>query len=311
MKKFYLIQNDREVITDISTKIGTSRVYQFSGLSHNREEVMRNIATILRCDVVIASDHIPGFTIEDLIFYLTSQSVNCPNAKKMVKVLSTSGDANRSYLSSAQDIGYDLVISTAWNSRRLVAALDAAIYEKMCNSLDNRLRTLRSDGINIPGFNEELTNVLHETGIPASLTGYLYLKRAIEMAFINIETVVGGVTKIIYPSIAIMYKTSSTRVERSIRHAIESGWIRANAETMDKIFSYSYSNEKGKPTNGEFIANIADYLLVKFRRERIEYLKHNEEQFVDIKSVLSNSHSDEMEEESDGEFAPSQLVAQK
>ena len=122
--------------------------------------------------------------------------------------------------------------------------------------------------IDIPEFHGYLTNILHEVGIPASLKGYMYLKRAIEIAFLCLDTVVGGITKIIYPSVAEYYNTTPSRVERAMRHAIETAWLRGNVDIIENIFSYSYSSEKGKPTNGEFIANIADHLAVKFRDEQ-------------------------------------------
>lgn len=139
------------------------------------------------------------------------------------------------------------------------------------------LEELWSKGLDLPAVNLAINDILHNVGIPSSLLGYLFLRTAIEMSYINIEAVVGGVTKILYPTIALLYNSTSNRVERAIRHAIETGWSRAKVETMEEVFSYSYSDEKGKPTNSEFIANIADYLDVRYRKEREEFRQNNPE----------------------------------
>lgn len=138
-----------------------------------------------------------------------------------------------------------------------------------------KLEVLWANGLDLPKVNLAVNTLLHNVGIPSSLLGFLYLRTAIEMAYINIEAVVGGVTKILYPTIALIYNATSNRVERAIRHAIETGWSRAKVETMEEVFSYSYSDQKGKPTNSEFIANIADYLDVHYRKEREEFRKNN------------------------------------
>ncbi|MFZ7131097.1 MAG: sporulation transcription factor Spo0A [Eubacteriales bacterium] len=112
----------------------------------------------------------------------------------------------------------------------------------------------------------EITNILHEIGVPAHIKGYIYLREAIQMVIDNLE-LLGAVTKELYPSIANKYNTTSSRVERAIRHAIEVAWTRGRVETIDNIFGYTIDNHKGKPTNSEFIAMVAD----KLRLERYHY----------------------------------------
>lgn len=104
---------------------------------------------------------------------------------------------------------------------------------------------------------EEVTDVLHQIGIPAHIKGYLYLRNAIIMVVEEIE-LLGAITKILYPRIAESYETTPSRVERAIRHAIEVAWSRNNAEIIRKFFGYTINIEKGKPTNSEFIAMVAD-----------------------------------------------------
>lgn len=104
---------------------------------------------------------------------------------------------------------------------------------------------------------EEVTDVLHQIGIPAHIKGYLYLRNAIIMVVEEIE-LLGAITKILYPRIAESYDTTPSRVERAIRHAIEVAWSRNNADIIRKFFGYTINIEKGKPTNSEFIAMVAD-----------------------------------------------------
>ena len=105
----------------------------------------------------------------------------------------------------------------------------------------------------------EITEILHEVGIPAHIKGYMYLRTAIMKTYDNID-ILGQVTKVLYPEIARNYNTTSSRVERAIRHAIEVAWNRGNTEAIDDIFGYTVSASKSKPTNSEFIAMIADKL---------------------------------------------------
>lgn len=107
----------------------------------------------------------------------------------------------------------------------------------------------------------DITNIIHEIGIPAHIKGYHYLREAIMMVVEEVD-LLGSVTKILYPRIADKFDTTSSRVERAIRHAIEVAWSRNNIETIKKFFGYTINTERGKPTNSEFIALVADRLRI-------------------------------------------------
>ena len=111
---------------------------------------------------------------------------------------------------------------------------------------------------------KEVTNVIHEIGIPAHIKGYQYLRDAIIMA-INDMDILNSITKQLYPNIAKKYNTTPSRVERAIRHAIEVAWSRGKMDTIDKLFGYTVNNGKGKPTNSEFVALIADRLRLELQ----------------------------------------------
>lgn len=107
-----------------------------------------------------------------------------------------------------------------------------------------------------------VTSIIHEIGVPAHIKGYQYLREAIIMAVEDMD-VINAVTKILYPEVAKKFGTTASRVERAIRHAIEVAWDRGDLETLQKYFGYTVSNTKGKPTNSEFIAMIADRLVLQ------------------------------------------------
>lgn len=110
----------------------------------------------------------------------------------------------------------------------------------------------------------EVTQIIHEVGIPAHIKGYLYLREAILMVIDDVG-LLSLVTKELYPSVARKFKTTPSRVERAIRHAIEVAWNRGNLTAIHKIFSHTVSKERGKPTNSEFIAMVADKLRMESR----------------------------------------------
>jgi len=107
-----------------------------------------------------------------------------------------------------------------------------------------------------------VTRIIHQIGVPAHIKGYQYLRSAIMMA-VSDKEIINSVTKILYPSVAKMYSTTSSRVERAIRHAIEVAWDRGDVDVKNSIFGYTVQYSRGKPTNSEFIAMIADNLRLK------------------------------------------------
>lgn len=109
-----------------------------------------------------------------------------------------------------------------------------------------------------------VTNIILDMGVPAHLKGYHYLRKAILMSEEDME-VVSSVTKLLYPEIAKAYKTTNQKVERAIRNAIEVSWQRGNVKTIEKLFGYSTDNGKGRPTNSEYIARVADMVHLDFK----------------------------------------------
>ena len=116
----------------------------------------------------------------------------------------------------------------------------------------------------ISSIENDVTEIIREIGIPAHIKGYQYIREGIIMA-INDMNMLNFITKLLYPSIAKKYKTTSSSVERAIRHAIEVAWGRGKIEVIEEMFGYTVSAGKGKPTNSEFIALIADKLRIEYK----------------------------------------------
>jgi two-component system response regulator (stage 0 sporulation protein A) len=132
----------------------------------------------------------------------------------------------------------NMQVSGGTKERKIVPYLDKEVY------MEQNLET-------------DVTQMLHEIGIPAHIKGYQYLRDAIIMT-VDDQEMLGAITKILYPEIAKKHKTTSSRVERAIRHAIEVAWNRGKLETIEEMFGYTINTGKGKPTNSEFIALISD-----------------------------------------------------
>ncbi len=111
---------------------------------------------------------------------------------------------------------------------------------------------------------KDVTDMIHELGVPAHIKGYQYLREAIMMSVEDMD-MLNSITKVLYPTIAKKFQTTPSRVERAIRHAIEVAWSRGRMETLDALFGYTINHGKGKPTNSEFIALIADKIRLLYR----------------------------------------------
>ena len=109
-----------------------------------------------------------------------------------------------------------------------------------------------------------ITNIIHEIGVPAHIKGYMYLREAITMVYNDIE-LLGSITKVLYPDVGKKFNTTASRVERAIRHAIEVAWSRGNIDSISELFGYTISVSKAKPTNSEFIAMVADRLRLEHK----------------------------------------------
>ncbi len=150
----------------------------------------------------------------------------------------------------------DIIINRIKNTRRPRVNVNPDV--KRINTYEKKTTVKQRD------LESDVTNIIHEIGVPAHLKGYQYLREAIIMSVNDIE-ILNSITKILYPTIAKKYQTTPSRVERAIRHAIEVAWSRGKMDTIDELFGYTIHNGKGKPTNSEFIALIADRIRLEYK----------------------------------------------
>ena len=141
---------------------------------------------------------------------------------------------------------------------RLRMKMPSVVREKPADTYMNKGDYIRRN------LEDDVTQLLHEIGIPAHIKGYQYLREAIIMSVTNMD-MLNSITKILYPGIAKKFDTTPSRVERAIRHAIEVAWSRGKMDTLDDLFGYTISNGKGKPTNSEFIALITDKIRLQMK----------------------------------------------
>ena len=139
-------------------------------------------------------------------------------------------------------------------------------YGSLCDHIES-LQKARTAAVSTGGEEDletQVTKVIHQIGVPAHIKGYQYLRTAILMT-ISDNDIINSVTKVLYPSVAKKYSTTTSRVERAIRHAIEVAWDRGDIDTLNSYFGYTIQNNRGKPTNSEFIAMIADNMRLKHK----------------------------------------------
>ena len=155
-----------------------------------------------------------------------------------------------------------IMISAIGQDRITEDAINMGASYYIMKPFDNDMiidRIKRIKNRSVPGM-----EIIHEIGVPAHIKGYQYLRDAIVMSVNDME-MLNSITKILYPTIAKKYQTTSSRVERAIRHAIEVAWSRGKMDTIDEMFGYTIHNGKGKPTNSEFIALITDRIRLEHK----------------------------------------------
>jgi len=204
----------------------------------------------------LCAKHKPDLLIMDMILS-TLDGVEVLTAlagtdkKPRVLVISSFASGSVAELAAAKGAGYFLMkpckVSTAVERARYMAAASPSGGGEI-----GRTQSLES----------AVTGIIHEIGVPAHIKGYQYLRESIMIAVEDMD-VINAVTKVLYPEVAKRFGTTASRVERAIRHAIEVAWDRGDLETLQKYFGYTVSNAKGKPTNSEFVAMIADRLVLE------------------------------------------------
>ena len=169
--------------------------------------------------------------------------------------------SNQNIFMEATQAGADLCLLKPYNIESLCEHISSLVTNRS-RSDGAEKRAIAND--RTPDIETQVTKIIHQIGVPAHIKGYQYLRTAILLT-IKDSDIINSVTKILYPSVAKKYQTTTSRVERAIRHAIEVAWDRGDVDTLNSYFGYTIQNNRGKPTNSEFIAMIADNLRLKYK----------------------------------------------
>ena len=253
------IADDNQRILDmLETVIGMDKELNLVGKAKNGEE-MCQIIKDKKPDVVLLDLIMPkmdGLTVMKQV----SQDKNV--SKRPYFIVVTAVGQER-ITEDAFNKGANYYIMKPFNNEMLLNRIKSV--RKMFRNNDKKNEDTKSENaVNGENLENRVTNMLHEIGIPAHIKGYHYLRDAIIMAVEDMD-VLNAITKILYPTVAKKYQTTSSRVERAIRHAIEVAWSRGKLDTLDELFGYTVSTGKGKPTNSEFIALIADTIQLEYK----------------------------------------------
>lgn len=221
------------------------------GVAHNGNDVLR-LAGEKKPDIMILDiimPHLDGIGVLERL-----NSMGLENRPKVI-MLTAFGQEN--ITQKIVELGADYYVLKPFDLNVLIARI-----RQMVNSTTPASPLMNQS--KIKNLDTEVTNIIHEIGVPAHIKGYLYLREAILMVVEEIE-LLGAVTKELYPLVAEKFGTTPSRVERAIRHAIEVAWNRGNVELINNLFGYTINLDKGKPTNSEFIAMIADKLRMEIK----------------------------------------------
>lgn len=253
------IADDNERILDMLDEIiSADKDLNVVGKAKNGEDVYQIIKN-KEPDVVLLDLIMPkmdGLTVMEQVNKDTTMT-------KHPSFIVVTAVGQESITEDAFNQGADYYIMKPFNNEMVLNRIKSV--DKMCHSHIRKKESFPGKThIREEDLENRVTNMLHEIGIPAHIKGYHYLRDAIMMAVDDMD-VLNAITKVLYPTVAKKHQTTSSRVERAIRHAIEVAWSRGKLDTLDELFGYTVSTGKGKPTNSEFIALIADTIQLEYK----------------------------------------------
>ncbi|MBO5452708.1 MAG: sporulation transcription factor Spo0A [Clostridia bacterium] len=245
--KVLIVDNDREYVSVLKEFLNSQENIRICGTAYDGESAIRSI-----------DDYEPDVVLMDLI----------------IPKIDGIGVMEHQYRNRPEFI----MVTSACQDRMISNAIEKGAVYYMLKPVDNKtllkriiqvveLPDTKQQGkteFNAYDLETKVTNVIHEVGVPAHIKGYQYLREAILMTIDNME-VINSITKLLYPTVAKRYNTTASRVERAIRHAIEVAWDRGDTDVLNGFFGYTIASGKGKPTNSEFIAMIADRLRLELK----------------------------------------------
>lgn len=262
--KVLIADDNIEIREAISKEIASKSNLECVASCGDGNECLKQIRN-LKPDVLLLDLIMPIMDGIEVLNVLSKENL------KVTKIICTSPLLNDLMMSEIQKYQVDYFLLKPFDSKQIIDKI-IQLYsnhedfkvETPKDVIDSNYDLLQEDKLFRLQLEREITSILHEIGIPAHIKGYMYLRTAILETYLNIDFL-GQITKVLYPEIARRYMTTSSRVERAIRHAIEVAWNRGNIDAIDEIFAYTISASKAKPTNSEFIAMISDKLRLEHR----------------------------------------------
>ena len=244
-----IADSSEDFCTSLSGALQRERGFQVLGVAGDGEQAIRMVTErkpdILVLDLMLAK--------QDGISVLKAIS----GMERKPAVLATSRFVTDYVASAAANLGVRYLMMKPCDMTAMVERL-----EELRGIPDRQHQALQKS--NSSSIEAMVTGIIHEIGVPAHIKGYQYLREAIIIAVGDMD-VINAITKVLYPQVAKTFQTTPSRVERAIRHAIEVAWDRGDLDTLQRFFGYTVSNTKGKPTNSEFIALIADKLQLQLK----------------------------------------------
>ncbi len=261
-----LADDNREFTNLLSEYISEQSDMSVSGVAYNGEEVLRHLEETRKIPDVLILDiimpHLDGLGVLERLKEM--------NLSPMPKIIMLTAFGQENITQKAVQLGASYYILKPFDMDVLANRIRQLVGNPTFTtngSYATSSSSIKSNVVPIAkgkNLDANITSIIHEIGVPAHIKGYQYLREAITMVYNNIE-ILGAITKTLYPAIAEKFKTTPSRVERAIRHAIEVAWTRGNIDSISHLFGYTINISKSKPTKSEFIAMVADKLRIEHK----------------------------------------------
>lgn len=246
-----IADDNKDFCSDIKNYAALSKDVEIVGVAHDGLAAVDMVAK-LKPMILLLDDVMPGLDGLGVL-----EKLNSLNLQSRPKIITLSSYISEDFVKRAYELGSNYQMSKTISPDHIINRLKMII--------ENSSKPKNTEAYKNYDAESMVTEAIHQVGVPAHIKGYEYLRESILMVLSDRE-LINSVTKQLYPAVAKKHKTSASRVERAIRHAIEVAWNRGDTETLNNIFGFTINQAKGKPTNSEFIAMISDNLRLELKK---------------------------------------------